>query len=62
MRNIICAKKYLSNRKLATLGLCSRYSTKINIGDNNRIKIFSFIRPFLFMAPAQFRSTRPLNQ
>ena len=54
--------KYPLNRKFATGGFCRRYSIAINIGDNKRIKTLSSIRPFLFIAPAQFRSTRPLKK
>ena len=54
--------KYPLKRKVATGGFCRRYSIAINIGDNKRIKTFSSIRPFLFIAPAQFRSTRPLKK
>jgi hypothetical protein len=51
---------YLSNRKLATLGCCSRYSTTTKMGAISRSTKPSCARPFLFIDPAQFKRTTPL--
>ena len=51
---------YLLNKKLAIFRCCSKYSTNTKIGATSRSAKPSCARPFLFIAPAQFKSTTPL--